>query len=98
MYAQVAQDFARIEKSLRDFLAKHGAVLMDADRDAVVNQIHELTVGKNNVQSDGPEVDDQSIKKAEAIYKELRALESKLIERVRAQAANTFVNDQDKVQ
>jgi hypothetical protein len=87
MYARIAQDFARIEKSLRDFLAKHGAVLMDADRDAVVSQIHNLAVGKNNVQSDGPEIDDHSIKLAGEIYKELRVLESKLIERVRAQAA-----------
>lgn len=81
----IAQDFGKIETRLGDFMSKHGAVLNDEERSLLVDATSDAGYGKFNV-FDG-EVDSDANMKANEMYEKLKALETKLIQRVRAQAS-----------
>lgn len=82
---EIAQDYAKIEARLDDFLTKHGAMLNDEERAILVAASSDAGYGKFNV-LDGV-VDVETNKAANDMYESLKALEGKLIKRVREQAA-----------
>lgn len=81
----IAQDFGKIELRLDDFMAKHGAMLNEDERGILVDATSDAGYGKFQV-VDG-EVDADANNGANAMYEKLKALESKLLKRVREQAA-----------
>lgn len=81
----IAQDFGKIEARLDDFMAKHGAMLDEEERTLLVSATSDAGYGKFHV-LDG-EVDPDVNNGASGMYDKLRALEAKLIKRVREQAA-----------
>lgn len=82
---EMARNFGRIEVLLTEFMAKHGAMLSDEERAALVDATSDAGYGKFEV-IDG-DVEPEANKKADEMYSKLKRLESKLIGRVRAQAS-----------
>jgi hypothetical protein len=81
----IAQDFGRIEARLDEFMAKHGAMLDDDERSMLIDSIADAGSGKFEV--DGGSVSAEAHKKADEVYETLKALEARLMKRLRAQAA-----------
>lgn len=81
----IARDFAKIEARLEDFMGKHGAMLNEEERGIMVSATSDAGFGKFNVF--GEEIDTETNKLANDMYRKLEGLEKKLLDRVRAQAA-----------
>lgn len=82
---EMARNFSRIEVLLTEFMAKHGAMLNDEERAALVNATSDAGYGKFEV-VDG-DVGPDTNRKADEMYSMLKQLESRLIGRVRAQTS-----------
>lgn len=81
----MAQDFGRTEARLDDFMAKHGAMLDQEERNLLASAITDAGQGKFEV-IDG-EVSPEANNKAGEMYEKVQKLEGRLIGRVRAQAS-----------
>ena len=81
----MARSLGQIEIQLTDFMSKHGAVLSDDERAALVDASSDAGYGKFDVV--GGDVDPEANKKADEMYSKLKTLEARLFSQVRSQAS-----------
>lgn len=80
----IARDFGKTERLLNDFLANHGAILIEKDRKKLTAAISDAGYGKFDI---GENIDPETSQLASNLYNNLISLEKSLINRVRSQSS-----------
>ncbi len=80
---EIAQDFSNIEKTLSNYLSKHGAVLSEDVRNSLCLCIG--ISGKSKFEVEGPEVPRPANEAADDVHKKLHSIEQALLSRVHSQ-------------
>jgi hypothetical protein len=82
---EMARNLAHIEKDLRKYLGRHGAILTNIAADKIEIGIY-LAGSKKHVLT-GHDVPDAAVSAAESIYKNLKDAETSMVEQVRCQSS-----------